>query len=89
MPLFDIDFTFSVTHTETFEANSYEDAQRIAAALYETSWFGDMLEEVTTDYESFDSDHCTTVMSESSYGYVTLESEPLNEYLNENKSKED
>ena len=89
MPIFDIDFTLSITHTESFEAESLYDAQRIADALYDTSWFSDIVEEVTTDYEAFDSDHCATFLSRSVYGYVTLDNGRLNEYLNENTNKED
>ena len=57
MPKFDFDVTLELTHTQTIEAASLEEAEKIVDQLRDKYYFiTDMYEELTTDYDSFDSD---------------------------------
>jgi len=58
MPKFDFDVTITITHTQTIEAASLEEAKKIVNRLRGEHYFiSDMCEELTSDYDSFDSDH--------------------------------
>lgn len=58
MPKFDFDVTMTITHTQTIEAASLEEAKEIVGRLRGEYYFiTGMYEELTTDYDSFDSDH--------------------------------
>ena len=58
MALYDFDVTLTLTHTQTIEADSYEDAsKKISQLCDQYSFITDMFEELTTDYDSFDDDH--------------------------------
>ena len=58
MPKFDFDVTMTITHTQTIEAASLEEAKKIVNRLCGEHYFiSDMYEELTTDYDSFDGDH--------------------------------
>lgn len=58
MAYFDFDVKIELTHTQTIEADSLEEAQAIVNRLSDVYYFvTDMYEELTTDYDSFDSDH--------------------------------
>lgn len=60
MAKFDFDVTIVLTHTQTIEADSLEEAKAIVGRLSDTYYFiTDMYEELTTDYDGFDSDHMT------------------------------
>ena len=87
MAYFDFDVTLSITHTETIEEDSLEDARRIMESLIESfDYINDKIEELATDYDSFDDDHLTfDCLMESdvnaSDSWVTLSNEEIKEYL--------
>jgi len=87
MAYFDFDVTLSITHTETIEADSLDDARRIMEGLFESfDYLSDKIEELTTDYSSFDSDHltfdclCKSDVNASD-SWVTLSNYEIKDYL--------
>lgn len=87
MPYFDFDVTLSITHTETIEAPSIEEARRIVGMLDDNyDFITDKIDEITTDYEAFDSDHLViddVVESDANAcdSWVTLTTEEISRYI--------